>query len=80
MTSVYNTVPLAPSTLFINLFCNARVSAAKVTPYQVFISQNYTYLQKNAVVLVTEIATLKHVFFVKPLGGGGLDGGVNPRA
>ena len=70
MTSVYNTVPLAPSTLFINLISNARVSAAKVTPYQVFISQNYPYLQKNSVVLVTEIATLKRVFFVKPLGEG----------
>ena len=41
-----------------------------MTPYQVFTSQNYPYLQKHSGVPVTEIATLKRVFFVEPLGGG----------
>ena len=42
---------------------------------QVFTSQNYPYLQKHSWVPGTEIATLKHAFFVEPLG---VDGGVNP--
>ena len=41
-----------------------------MAPYQVFISQNYPYLQKHSGVPVTEIATLKRAFFVEPLGGG----------
>ena len=41
-----------------------------MAPYQVFTSQNYPYLQKHSGVPVTEIATLKRVFFVEPLGGG----------
>ena len=41
-----------------------------MTPYQVFTSQNYPYLQKHSGVPVTEIATLKRAFFVEPLGGG----------
>ena len=75
MTSVKYTVPLAPNSLFINVFCNSRVSAAKVAPYQVFTSQNYSDSQKHSGVPWTEIATLKCAFFVEPLG---MDGGVNP--
>ena len=39
-----------------------------------FTNQNYPYLQKHCGVPVTEIATLKRAFFVRPLG---VDGGVN---
>ena len=46
-----------------------------MAPYQVFISQNYPYLQKHSGVPQTEIATLKRAFSVEPLG---VDGGVNP--
>ena len=53
-----------------NLFYNARFSASKVAPYQVFTSQNYPYLQKHSGVPGTEIATLKRAVFVEPLGGG----------
>ena len=70
MTSVKYTVPLAPNSLFINLFCNSRVSTAKVALYQVYTSQDYSYLQKHSGVPWTEIATLKRAFFVEPLGGG----------
>ena len=76
MKSVRYTVPLAPSSLFMNFFFNSRVSAAKVAPYQVFTSQNYPYLQKHSGVPVTNIATLKRVFFLSSLWG--VDGGVNP--
>ena len=55
---------------FVNFFCNARVSAAKVAPYEVITSQNYPYLQKHSGVAGSEIATLKRAFFVEPLGGG----------
>ena len=41
-----------------------------MAPYQVFTSQNYPYLQKHSGVPWTEIATLKHAFFVEPLGVG----------
>ena len=41
-----------------------------MAPYQVFTSQNYPYLQKHSGVPGTEIATLKHAFFIEPLGGG----------
>ena len=57
-----------PQLTFYKFFCNSRVSAAKVAPYQVFTSQNYPYLQKHSGVPVTEIATLKRVFFVEPMG------------
>ena len=59
-----------PQLTFYKFFCNSRVSAAKVAPYQVFTSQNYPYLQKHSGVPWTEIATLKRAFFVEPLGGG----------
>ena len=71
MISVLYTVSLAPSSLFINFFCDARVSAAKLAPYQVFTSQNYPYLQKHSGVPGTEIATLKRAFFRRAFGGGG---------
>ena len=64
------TVPLSPSSLFMNLFYNARFSASKVAPYQVFTSQNYPYLQKHSGVPGTEIASLKRAVLVEPLGGG----------
>ena len=53
-----------------NLFYNARFSASKVVPYQVFTSQNYPYLQEHSGVPGTEIASLKRAVLVEPLGGG----------
>ena len=41
-----------------------------MSPYQVFTSQNYPYLQKHSGVPGTEIAILKHAFFVELLGDG----------
>ena len=40
-----------------------------MAPYQLFTSQNYSYLQKHSGVPVTEIFTLKRAFFRRAGGG-----------
>ena len=61
---------LLPAHFFIDLFCNARVSAAKGHQQKTIY-----FFKKHSGVPWTEIATLKRVFFLEPFG---VDGGVNP--
>ena len=66
MNSVYYTATCSQLTFY--KFCNSRVSAAEVAPYEVFTSQNYSYLQKQSGVPWTEIVTLKRDFFCRASG------------